>query len=50
MGKHCTGVHIMICDENLVHEIRLGDRDLNHFKMRKLTVGPDILDLIKLEN
>ena len=48
LGKYCTGIHIMICDEDFVHEIKLNDRGQNNFKFRKLTVGPDLIDYIKM--
>ena len=49
LGKHCTAVHFMVVDEEFLREIKLFDRLQNQFKTRKLTVGPDFADLVRLE-
>jgi hypothetical protein len=48
LGKHCTSVHFMIIDPDFMKDISEFDKSQNLFKKRKLTVGPDFADLVRL--
>ena len=50
MGKYCKKVNFMILDENFIKEIKTFDREEVHFQIRKLTIGPDFADMIRLKD
>ena len=49
LGRFCTGCHFLVVDPGFVKDIKQFDKQQTQFKIRKLTIGPDFADLIRLE-
>lgn len=49
LGRFCTGAHFLVVDPGFSKDIKSYDKQQTQFKIRKLTIGPDFADLIRLE-
>ena len=48
MGKNCSKVHFIITDPDFTREVKTQNQKFEQFYIRKLTIGPDVTDYIRL--